>query len=79
MISVVRDVALLILGIVLIVDAAFGRGNIDRIVEISVGLVLIGVLPIDVIFGRFTDRLNRPTKTTPPSLQDELMDDENDE
>ena len=47
-----RDWALFVLGSVLIIDAAFGRGSLDRIVEITVGLLLIGIIPVGDVLDR---------------------------
>lgn len=50
--AAIRSVILFTLGVVLIVDAVFGNGNIDRALELIVGLILIGVVPVDVLMGR---------------------------
>lgn len=50
--AIVRNVILFLLGIVLILDSVFGDGSIDRVVELVVGLMLIGVIPLDVLLQR---------------------------
>jgi len=55
----IRDWALFALGCVLILDAVFGRGTLDRVIEITVGLLLIGVIPVG-------DVLDRIFKRSPP-------------
>jgi len=54
--STVREIIMFILGVVLILDAVFGRGSLDRIIEITVGLVLVGLIPIDYLVDRFLPR-----------------------
>ena len=49
----IREALLFILGVVLIADAVFGRGSLDRVIEITVGLVLVGLIPIDYLVDRF--------------------------
>jgi hypothetical protein len=49
---IIRTVVLFILGVVLVVDAVFGKYSIDRIIELTVGLVLLGVIPVDIMIDR---------------------------
>jgi len=52
----VKNAILFLLGVVLILDAVFGRGALDRVIEIAVGLILIGILPIDQVLDRLFGR-----------------------
>jgi hypothetical protein len=54
--NIIRLVILFALGIVLIWDAAFGPGDVDLVIELTVGLILIGVIPVDVIMDRLTKK-----------------------
>lgn len=58
-----RDWALFVLGSVLIIDAAFGRGSLDRVIEITVGLLLIGIIPVGDVLDRI---FKRSTEHPPP-------------
>jgi len=54
---------LFVLGSVLIIDAAFGRGSLDRVIEITVGLLLIGIIPVGDVLDRI---FKRSTEHPPP-------------
>jgi hypothetical protein len=54
--AAIRSVIIFTLGIALIVGAAFGRPTLDRIIELIAGLILIGVLPVNVLL----DRIGKP-------------------
>jgi len=59
----IRDWVLFILGVVLIADAVFGRGSLDRVIEITVGLLLIGIIPVGDVLDRI---FKRSTEHPPP-------------
>jgi len=58
-----RDWVMFALGIVLIADAVFGRGSLDRVIEITVGLLLIGIIPVGDVLDRI---FKRSTEHPPP-------------
>jgi len=47
-----RSILTFLLGLALVWDAAFGRGSLDRIIELTAGLILMGILPIEAITNR---------------------------
>lgn len=63
--STLREVILSALGILLIAHAVFGNGSIDRVFELVIGLILLGVVPIDV----FADRILGHIKPKEPPSQ----------
>jgi hypothetical protein len=58
-----RDWVLFVLGVVLILDAVFGNGSLDRVIEITVGLLLIGLIPVADVLDRI---FKRPSERPPP-------------
>jgi len=57
-----RQTLLFVLGVALVLHATFGNGSIDRVVELIVGLILMGIVPIDVL----VDRVLGHSKPSPP-------------
>jgi len=54
-VNLVREAVTFVLGVILIADAAFGHGvlRLDRVLELVVGLLLIGVIPVERVLDRF--------------------------
>lgn len=52
-----REVVLFGLGTLLVIHAIFGNGAIDRVIELTIGLILLGIVPIDVYAERLLGRV----------------------
>jgi hypothetical protein len=51
-------------GIALVLDSAFGEATIDRVIELLAGLLLLGVIPIDVLIDRvLPDKKQKPDQS----------------
>lgn len=50
----IRTVIVFALGVLLVFHSVFGNGAIDRVIELTVGLILLGIVPIDVFIARWT-------------------------
>lgn len=54
--ALARLVILFAIGATLIMDSVFGNGSVDRVIELTVGLILVGIVPVDVLLVRFIGR-----------------------
>ena len=65
LLNIIRGSITFILGALLVWDAAFGRGSLDRVIELTAGLILMGILPIEAITNRLINLGARDAKDRP--------------
>lgn len=55
-----RQIGVFLLGALVLLDGVFGQG--ERIMELIIGMVLIGILPLDQLIERLPGGKNVPTE-----------------